>query len=69
MSRWQNAATVLSHPYLEAKDVQTHDLRVDGEELLIPMRDASGVLQSLQAINAGGVKRFQYGGQVKGAFT
>jgi len=68
MSRWQNAATVLSHPYLEAKDVQAYDLKADGDELLIPMRDASGVLQSLQAINAGGVKRFQYGGQVKGAF-
>lgn len=68
MSRWQNAATVLSHPYLEAKDVQAYDLKADGDELLIPMRDASGVLRSLQAINAGGVKRFQYGGQVKGAF-
>lgn len=66
--RWKNATNISSHPYLVAKSVLAYGLKAEGDDLLIPMRDASNELQSLQVINTEGEKRFQYGGRVKGTF-
>src|SRR5437667_3055675 len=64
---WQAAAPAsVDHPYLIAKGVQALGIRQDGDKLLIPMRDASGVLHSLQLIASNGAKRFLYGGRVRG---
>lgn len=56
------------HPYLTAKGIAAHGMRVDGEHLLIPMRDASGELHNVQRIAPDGQKRFLSGGRVKGCY-
>ena len=57
--RWQNASPdVQEHPYFVAKKIKrAWGLKVDGEELLVPMRDAVGVLQNIQRIKPDGQKR------------
>ncbi|CCG42482.1 zincin-like metallopeptidase domain-containing protein [Magnetospirillum molischianum] len=58
---WENlagAATPERSPYLAAKGVQGHGVRVDGEgKLMIPARDGEGKLWTLQVVGADG-KRF-----------
>lgn len=66
--RWQAATPATAHPYLERKGIKAHGLRVEGETLLIPMRDTAGTLQSLQTITADGEKRFLPSGMVKGCY-
>ena len=51
-----------------AKGVQPHGIRQDRDLLLIPMRDASGALHSLQTIGTDGSKRFLSGGRVTGCY-
>jgi putative DNA primase/helicase len=67
--RWAAAVPAVSHPYLSAKAVRPHAIRVEADHtLLIPMRDADGRLHSLQAISPDGTKRFMPGGKVKGCY-
>lgn len=66
--RWQAATPTAEHPYLSAKGVQAHGVKLEGEALLIPMRDTAGTLHSLQVIDPEGGKRFQSGGRVKGCY-
>lgn len=66
--RWQAATQATGHPYLSAKGVQAHGVKLEGEALLIPMRDSAGTLHSLQVIDPEGGKRFQPGGRVKGCY-
>jgi putative DNA primase/helicase len=66
--RWQAATPATAHPYLERKGIKAHGLRIEGEALLIPMRDTAGTLQSLQTITADGEKRFLPSGMVKGCY-
>ena len=56
------------HPYLKAKGVQAHGLRQSGEVLVIPMRDASGELHSVQTIAEHGTKRYLAGGRKRGCY-
>lgn len=57
------------HPYLASKGVQAHGLRVDADgRLLVPVRNGTGELQSLQRITADGEKRFLGGGQMTGGY-
>lgn len=67
-ARWDAARPAMEHPYLKAKGVKPHGLRLEGEGLLIPMRDTTGTLHSLQVIDPEGGKRFQPGGRVKGCY-
>lgn len=67
-ARWQAASPTTSHPYLKAKGVLTLGVKTEGEALLIPMRDVSGSLHSLQVIDPEGGKRFLPGGRVKGCY-
>lgn len=53
-------------PYLIRKGIQPHGIKTDGHRLLIPLRDADGMMHSLQAIYPDGDKRFQPGGRIKG---
>lgn len=53
-------------PYLARKGVQAHGLRVYRGALLVPARDAAGVLHGLQFIGASGTKRFLAGARVQG---
>ncbi|MCL2872596.1 MAG: DUF927 domain-containing protein [Betaproteobacteria bacterium] len=56
------------HSYLQKKGVKAFGVRADGDSLLIPLRDAEGVLWSLQRILPDGDKRFHQGGRVASCF-
>ena len=66
--QWLKSQPVDGHPYLSKKGVKHHGLRVLGGLLLVPLRDANGVLHSLQTITAEGDKRFLSGGRVKACY-
>ena len=63
-----NTSPARSHEYLTARGIQPHGVRCDGVRLLIPMRDTSGTVQSLQTITPDGDKRFHSGGKVTGCY-
>lgn len=65
---WLKSQPVAQHSYLSTKGVKAHGLRVHSGLLLVPLRDAQGVLHSLQTITAEGDKRFLSGGRVKGCY-
>jgi len=57
------------HPYLVAKNVFAHGLRVGADGLLlVPMRDTEGCLHGLQSIYPDGGKRFMPGQRVQGLY-
>ncbi|MFZ7127545.1 MAG: AAA family ATPase [Desulfobacterales bacterium] len=68
--RWNTAKPETgNHPYLQRKGVRAYGLKREGDLLLIPVLDASG-LSSLQTIDADGEKLFLTGGRKKGcSFT
>jgi putative DNA primase/helicase len=57
-----------NHGYLAVKGVGAYGLRVSGISLVIPLRDISGRLLSLQFIKPSGNKMFLSGGKTKGVF-
>jgi putative DNA primase/helicase len=57
-----------AHPYLQRKGVHAFGLRQLGERLVIPAHDRSGVLHTLQFIDATGAKRFLTGGRIGGCY-
>jgi putative DNA primase/helicase len=64
---WESAAAApADHAYLAEKGVGPHGLRLHCGELVVPLRDTSGALHSLQFIAADGVKNFLLGGRVTG---
>ncbi len=66
---WATAKPVDMHPYLKRKGVKSYGLRADAQDrLLIPLRDHSGELQSLESVSAEGEKRFLPGGRVTGLY-
>ena len=54
------------HPYLAKKQIKPHLARTYKERLILPLRDADGVLHSLQFVSPLGRKSFLYGGRVTG---
>ena len=68
MQRWQAAAPASQHPYLLAKGVGAHGLRVEGGLLLVPLRTTDAALASLQTIYPDGTKRFLPGGRMRGCY-
>lgn len=68
MQRWQAAAPAVQHPYLLAKGVGAHGLRVEGGLLLVPLRTTDAALASLQTIRPDGTKRFLPGGRMRGCY-
>jgi putative DNA primase/helicase len=66
---WQSAAPAPDdHAYLTAKGVNAHALRVHKGLLVIPLRDTSGQLHSLQFISGNREKRYLTGGRVRGCY-
>jgi putative DNA primase/helicase len=57
-----------SHPYLLRKAVGAFGLRALREQLVIPLRDSSGRLWTLQFISPDGAKRFLTGGRKQGCY-
>lgn len=68
--RWEAAAPAQDHPYLERKGIQAHGARIEGELLLVPMRDADGELWNVERIRPepGAAKKGLLGGRRKGLF-
>ncbi|MDD2729297.1 DUF927 domain-containing protein [Malikia sp.] len=68
--RWEAAAPATAHGYLIRKGIQAHGARIEGELLLVPMRDADGVLWNVERIRpeAGTPKKGLFGGRRKGCF-
>lgn len=64
----QSKAATNDHPYLLAKRVGAYGIRQLRDQLVIPMRDASRQVSSLQFISADGSKRFLTGGEVTGRY-
>jgi putative DNA primase/helicase len=63
------ATPAQSHTYLENKGANVFgDVREYRGALVLPLRDASGVLHTLQFIGADGSKKFLFGGRVAGCF-
>lgn len=57
-----------AHPYLARKRVQAYGIRILGPSLVIPLRDVSGELHSLQFIRGDGRKTFLTGGRKRGCY-
>lgn len=66
LARWRAAQPLQDHPYLQRKGIQAHGTRVEGDKLLVPMRDGAGLLHSLQLIDAHGDKKYLRWGRVNG---
>lgn len=68
LRRWELAQSALSHPYLSTKQIEPCGVKIEADQLLIPLYDAQGKLWSLQTINAQGQKRFLAEGRKKNCF-
>lgn len=68
--RWEAAAPATVHGYTQRKGIQPHGARIEGELLLVPMRDADGELWNVERIRPepGAAKKGLYGGRRKGLF-
>ncbi|MBP9061905.1 MAG: hypothetical protein KBF98_16535, partial [Rhodoferax sp.] len=67
-SRWAAAMVCTSHDYLTRKCIRANGARIEGDTLLIPLRDTTGTIHSLQTISPDGTKKFMSGGRVKGCY-
>ena len=65
---WADAEEPKNHPYLDKKGVGNYGLKLQGDRLLVPLRDQSGNLYSLQRITSKGDKKFLTGGKIDGCF-
>ncbi len=68
LKRLTVATPCTQHDYLTRKGIQPHGARIEGDKLLIPMRDTAGTVHSLQTIAPDGIKMFMSGGRVKGCY-
>lgn len=57
-----------AHPYLQRKRIRGFGVRQLNGALVVPARDAAGVLHTLQFIGADGGKRFLSGGRIAGCY-
>jgi putative DNA primase/helicase len=69
-AEWSGARPATpDHPYLVAKVVMPHSLKVDAEgQLLVPLYSADGKISTLEYISPNGDKKFMYGGRKRGCF-
>ena len=68
LSVFEDAALCDSHPYTDRKGIQTHGARLQGDRLVLPLRDADGTVHSLQFIGPDGEKRYLSGGRKAGCY-
>ena len=66
--RWMAASPCTQHEYLIRKGIAPNGARIEGNKLLIAMRDTAGTLHSLQTIAPDGIKMFMPGGRIKGCY-
>ena len=73
LAKWERLSDVPAsgeNAYLVRKGVEAHGVKFNGENLVVPARDADGKLWTLQSISAdaGGPKLFEKGGRKTGNF-
>lgn len=68
LSVFKEAALCDSHPYTDRKGIQTHGARLQGDRLVLPLRDVDGTIHSLQFIGPDGEKRYLTGGRKAGCY-
>ncbi|HUX79304.1 MAG TPA: AAA family ATPase [Alphaproteobacteria bacterium] len=68
LDKWNSLSETGNSPYLLKKQVEAFGVRFNKDFLIIPLRDTSGKLWSLQWISPDGTKRFLTGGRKKGCF-
>lgn len=56
------------HAYLNAKQVKPYGVKILKNMLLVPLRNANGVITSVQFIQEDGSKRFLTGGEITGSY-
>lgn len=66
--RWIAAMPCSAHEYLTRKGILPHGTKMEGERLLIAMRNTTGDVCSLQTIASDGTKMFMPGGSIKGCY-
>ncbi|QFY44635.1 toprim domain-containing protein [Candidatus Methylospira mobilis] len=65
---WRQAPAVKQHPYLTAKLIKPHGVRLFRGALLVPLYDGPGRLINLQFIKEDGKKRYLAGGRKSGCY-
>jgi phage/plasmid primase-like uncharacterized protein len=55
---WSNGEPAVEHDYLTRKNITGTGLRVTRGDLVVPLRDADGILRNVQRIGPDGQKRF-----------
>lgn len=70
-SLWESLSEAPSdHPYLQKKGLKgSHGARLHEDKLVLPLRDITGKIWSIQSIDAEGKKKYRSGGKVGGCFT
>src|SRR5205823_12904585 len=65
---WRNILPCTEHPYLDRKAVRAHGVRISRGDIVVAVRDAEGLLHSLQFIAEDGDKKFLFGGRIRGGY-
>lgn len=66
---WARAHPAKSdHPYLQRKQINAIGIRQLRDAIVVPARDADGILHSIQFIGADGGKRFLTGGRTRACY-
>jgi putative DNA primase/helicase len=58
---WSETQPCVDYPYLVKKGIHGHVVRLSRDSLVVPLRNAEGMLRNLQFIRADGSKRFLCG--------
>jgi len=66
--RWAKIDQVDSHQYLSDKGIKSYNLKVENDNLVVPIFNADGELVNLQTISPSGGKYFAKGGKIEGCF-
>lgn len=66
--RWTQASEKIDHEYITRKGIKPFGIRQDGDEILVPMRDATKKIIGLQRILRDGTKLFLKGQVSGGAY-
>ena len=66
--RWAKIDQVDSHQYLSDKGIKSYGLKIENDNLVVPIFNADGELVNLQTISPSGGKYFAKGGKIEGCF-
>ena len=65
---YELAHPAVEHPYLTSKAIKPYGVKALNTSLVLPLRNKTGALTSLQFIQADGAKKFLTGGEITGSY-